>query len=171
MTRVEVLCEVRTRCAREAPTRRRYTDSVTRNGARALTILLFLAVLAVVEGLLPGDPSEQSSTPDATIGEYDIVYVRMPSYGDPERMLRFAVFHPARLKPGADLVLPNPHGSKDVLVAGGYGAVTDSCVAFDGEWVSSSCHDLYIVKNLPVLLDLSILASTLRIVPMGEWAR
>lgn len=67
--------------------------------------------------------------------DYDVVYVRQPRYGDAVNTLWPEVFHPARLEPGADLVLLHPDGSEEVLVAGGNGAVTDPFVSFDGEWV------------------------------------
>jgi len=62
---------------------------------------------------------------------YDIVYVRQPRYGDEVNTTWPEVFHPARLDPGADLVLLHPDGSEEVLVAGGNGGVTDPLVSFD----------------------------------------
>ncbi len=73
---------------------------------------------------------------------YDIVYVRQPRFGDDTNTLWPEIFHPARMDPGADLMLLHPDGSEEVLVAcslaaGGSGncSVTDPFVAFDGEWV------------------------------------
>ncbi len=66
---------------------------------------------------------------------YDIVYVRQPRYGDTEETIWPEVFHPARMEPGADLMLLHPDGSEELLVAGGNGAVTDPFVSFDGQWV------------------------------------
>ncbi|MFN7963862.1 MAG: hypothetical protein U0002_21540 [Thermoanaerobaculia bacterium] len=66
---------------------------------------------------------------------YDIVYVRQPRYGDSVNTIWPEVFHPARLDPGADLMLLHPNGSEEVLVAGGNGGVTDPFVSFDGQWV------------------------------------
>jgi len=66
---------------------------------------------------------------------YDIVYVRQPRYGDDTNTTWPEVFHPARIDPGADLMLLHPDGTEEVLVAGGDGAVTDPFVSFDGEWV------------------------------------
>ena len=66
---------------------------------------------------------------------YDIVYVRQPRFGDNQNTTWPEVFHPARLEPGADLVLLHPDGSEEVLVAGGFGAVTDPFVSFDATWV------------------------------------
>jgi|CXWL01.1.fsa_nt_gi hypothetical protein len=67
--------------------------------------------------------------------DYDIVYVRQPRFGDAQSTLWPEVFHPARLEPGADLVLLHPNGTEEVLVAGGNGAVTDPYVSFDAQWV------------------------------------
>lgn len=67
--------------------------------------------------------------------DYDIVYVRQPRFGDTQSTLWPEVFHPARLEPGADLVLLHPNGTEEVLVAGGNGAVTDPYVSFDAQWV------------------------------------
>ena len=43
--------------------------------------------------------------------DYDIVYVRAPRFGDKTNSLWPEVFHPARLDPGADLMLLHPDGS------------------------------------------------------------
>lgn len=67
--------------------------------------------------------------------DYDVVYVRQPRYGDATNTTWPEVFHPARLDPGADLVLLHPDGSEEVLVAGGVGGVTDPFVSFDGAWI------------------------------------
>ncbi|MDX1998307.1 MAG: hypothetical protein SF066_11360 [Thermoanaerobaculia bacterium] len=67
--------------------------------------------------------------------DFDIVYVRQPRNGDSQSTIWPEVFHPARLEPGADLMLLHPNGSEEVLVAGGHGAVTDPYVSFDAEWV------------------------------------
>lgn len=66
---------------------------------------------------------------------YDIVYVRQPRFGDEVNTTWPEVFHPARIDPGADLMLLHPDGSEELLVAGGVGAVTDPFVSFDGQWV------------------------------------
>ncbi|MEZ5314037.1 MAG: hypothetical protein R2862_10525 [Thermoanaerobaculia bacterium] len=66
---------------------------------------------------------------------YDIVYVRQPRYGDSQNTIWPEVFHPARVEPGADLMLLHPDGSEEVLVAGGNGAVTDPFVSFDARWI------------------------------------
>src|SRR5678816_3926605 len=65
---------------------------------------------------------------------YDIVYVRQPRFGDNTNTIWPEVFHPARLDPGADLMLLHPDGSEEVLVAGGNGGVTDPLISFDGKW-------------------------------------
>lgn len=67
--------------------------------------------------------------------DYDIVYVRQPRYGDLQKTTWPEVFHPARIDPGADLMLLHADGSEEVLVAGGNGAVTDPFVSFDGQSV------------------------------------
>src|SRR5688572_27026698 len=65
---------------------------------------------------------------------YDIVYVRQPRLGDNTNTIWPEVFHPARLDPGADLMLLHPDGTEEVLVAGGPGSVTDPFISFDGRW-------------------------------------
>ncbi|MFO1495419.1 MAG: hypothetical protein U1F26_12280 [Lysobacterales bacterium] len=66
---------------------------------------------------------------------YDIVYVRQPRQGDQGFTWWPEVFHPARLDPGADLMLLHPDGSEELLVAGGNGSVTDPVLSFDGQRV------------------------------------
>ena len=66
---------------------------------------------------------------------YDVVYVRQPRFGDNANSTWPEVFHPARIDPGADLMLLHPNGTEEVLVAGGNGAVTDPFVSFDAQWV------------------------------------
>lgn len=75
-----------------------------------------------------------SIAPAAAVN-YDIVYVRQPRYGDTINTLWPEVFHPARIDPGADLMLLHPDGSEEVLVAGGNGSVTDPVLSFDAQWV------------------------------------
>lgn len=72
--------------------------------------------------------------PVAAAVSYDIVYVRAPRFGDNENSTWPEVFHPARLDPGADLMLLHPDGSEEVLVRGGDGAVTDPFLSFDAQW-------------------------------------
>lgn len=92
----------------------------------ALRRLSVAALLAAVVG-----------SPAAAVApvDYDVVYVRQPRYGDDVNTTWPEVFHPARLDPGADLVLLHPGGSEEVLVEGGNGSVTDPMVSFDGQWV------------------------------------
>lgn len=66
---------------------------------------------------------------------YDVVYVRQPRFGDTTNTTWPEVFHPARIDPGADLMLLHPDGTQEVLVAGGIGSVTDPFVSFDAQWV------------------------------------
>jgi hypothetical protein len=73
--------------------------------------------------------------PLAQAVDYDIVYVRQPRYGDDVNTIWPEVFHPARLDPGADLMLLHPDGSEEVLVAGGNGGATDPFVSFDAQFV------------------------------------
>jgi hypothetical protein len=70
----------------------------------------------------------------AQVVPYDIVYVRQPRFGDNTNTTWPEVFHPARIDPGADLMLLHPDGSEEVLVAGGNGAVTDPFLSFDAQW-------------------------------------
>jgi len=65
---------------------------------------------------------------------YDIVYVRQPRFGDTNNTIWPEVFHPARLDPGADLMLWRTNGTEELLVAGGNGGVTDPFLSFDGQW-------------------------------------
>ena len=71
----------------------------------------------------------------ATAVTYDVVYVRQPRFGDNANSTWPEVFHPARIDPGADLMLLHPNGTEELLVAGGNGAVTDPFVSFDAQWV------------------------------------
>ncbi len=71
----------------------------------------------------------------AQIPSYDIVYVRQVRFGDNTNTIWPEVFHPARMDPGADLMLLHPDGSEEILVDGGIGGVTDPFVSFDGKWV------------------------------------
>lgn len=66
--------------------------------------------------------------------DYDLIYVRQPRFGDNSNTTWPEVFHPARIDPGADLMLRHPDGSEEVLVAGGDGAVTDPFLSFDAQW-------------------------------------
>jgi len=73
-----------------------------------------------------------SAVAGATQPTYDIVYVRQPRFGSATNTTWPEVAHPARIDPGADLMLLHPDGSEELLVAGGNGAVTDPFVSFDG---------------------------------------
>ncbi len=66
---------------------------------------------------------------------YDIVYVRMPRFGDNTNTRWPEVFDPIRMEPGADLMLLHPDGTEEVLFPGGNGSAVDPYVSFDGEWV------------------------------------
>ncbi|MBN8481651.1 MAG: hypothetical protein J0L88_08690 [Xanthomonadales bacterium] len=88
------------------------------------------SLLVVLAVLLPEAVAAAQASRD-----YDIVYVRQARFGDNENTTWPEVFHPARLDPGADLMLLHPDGSEEVLVAGGNGGVTDPFVSFDAEYV------------------------------------
>ena len=92
-------------------------------------------VVTVVSMLCALATSLPCATPAAGALPYDVVYVRQPRYGDATNTTWPEVFHPARIDPGADLMLLHPDGSEEVLVAGGIGAVTDPFVSFDAQWV------------------------------------
>ncbi len=75
--------------------------------------------------------------------DYDIVYVRQARFGDMVNTTWPEIFHPARLDPGADLMLLHPDGSEEVLVDCEVCGVTDPMVSFDANWVYYSLfHDL-----------------------------
>jgi hypothetical protein len=65
---------------------------------------------------------------------YDLIYVRQPRFGPETNTIWPEVFHPARLDPGADLILLHTNGTEEVLIAGENGSVTDPMVSFDAEW-------------------------------------
>jgi hypothetical protein len=88
---------------------------------KAVLSLCALLVLAVSASAVPAV-------------NYDIIYVRQARFGDTTNTLWPEVFHPARLDPGADLMLLHPDGSEEVLVAGGNGGVTDPFLSFDARW-------------------------------------
>jgi hypothetical protein len=80
---------------------------------------------------------------------YDIVYVRQPRFGNNTNTLWPEVFHPARLDPGADLMLLHTNGTEEVLVAGGLGSVTDPFISFDAQW----CYYAYFTNLQPSQLN------------------
>ena len=67
--------------------------------------------------------------------DYDIVYVRQPRFGDNQNTTWPEIFHPARIDPGADLVLLHPDGSEEILVNCTDCSVTDPFISFDGQWI------------------------------------
>lgn len=88
--------------------------------------------------------------------DYDIVYVRQVRFGDDHNTEWPETFNPAKMDPGADLVLLHPDGSEEVLVDCDTCGVTDPVVSFDAKWVYYSLfHDLTRVntqrKNLPLM--------------------
>ncbi len=88
--------------------------------------------------------------------DYDIVYVRQVRFGDDTNTTWPEVFHPAKMDPGADLVLLHPDGSEEILVDCMICGVTDPFVSFDAQWVFYSLfHDLTQLNtqrgNLPLL--------------------
>ncbi len=75
--------------------------------------------------------------------DYDIVYVKQARFGDMVNTTWPEIFHPARMDPGADLMLLHPDGSEEVLVDCETCGVTDPVVSFDAQWVYYSLfHDL-----------------------------
>jgi hypothetical protein len=110
---------------------------------RRVRVLTALAMLALIGcGGSGGGGSQTTGAggggppgPPPLYGAYDIVYVRQPRYGDATETTWPEVFHPARLEPGANLMLLHPDGTEEVLVTGGNGAVTDPFVSFDAQWV------------------------------------
>jgi len=75
--------------------------------------------------------------------DYDIVYVRQARFGDLDNTIWPEIFHPARLDPGADLMLLHPDGTEEVLVDCTDCGVTDPFVSFDAQWVYYSLfHNL-----------------------------
>lgn len=71
----------------------------------------------------------------AGVVDYDIVYVRQARFGDLDNTLWPEIFHPARMDPGADLMLLHPDGTEEVLVDCTDCGVTDPYVSFDAQWV------------------------------------
>jgi hypothetical protein len=114
---------------------------LTREGKRLVSPLISFLVLFL--GLF----ASLSSTLAAVVN-YDIVYVRQPRYGDNTNTIWPEVFHPARLDPGADLILLHPDGSEELLVAGGNGGVTDPFISFDGQSATiTNESQLVLIKN------------------------
>lgn len=77
--------------------------------------------------------------------DYPIVYVRTPRQGDKVKSQWAEIAHPVSMDAGGDLMLLQPDGSEEVLVAGGKGSITDPVISFDGEWVIySHIHDMQV---------------------------
>jgi hypothetical protein len=123
---------------------------------RSATLLLGLALFIGVSGFgAPARAAEGKSakeslnldppaiaTDSSVKYDYPIVYVRLVRAGHKPKMWAQAGV-PLVMNPGADLMLLQPDGREEVLVAGGKGSVTDPMVSFDGEWVYYSLfHDL-----------------------------
>jgi len=81
--------------------------------------------------------------------DYDVVYVRQVRFGNNTNTIWPEVFHPARLDPGADLMLLRTNGTEEVLVAGGLGSVTDPFISFDAQW----CYYAYFPNLQPSELN------------------
>ncbi len=120
------------------------SDATTRDADASTTDASGDASTLPNGGLRPppaGDPAPPSGPPPGTPAEtptgiyYDIVYVRMPRFGDDTRVDMPEVKDPINIEAGSDLMLLHPDGSEEVLVAGGDGAVTDPYVSFDGRSV------------------------------------
>lgn len=87
---------------------------------------------------------------------YDIVYVRVPRYGDGsqpgDRVPRMPdVANALALEPGSELMLLRSNGEEEVLVsAGPVGAILDPSMSFDGGTVYySACPDVTPIAGLP----------------------
>ena len=82
---------------------------------------------------------------DSVTWDYPIVYVRTPRQGDDVKSQWAEIAHPVSMDPGGDLMLLQPDGSEEVLVAGGKGSITDPVISLDGQWVIySHLHDLQV---------------------------
>ena len=90
------------------------------------------------------------AAPGANTVSYDIAYVRAPRADDVRQMPMPDVTNPARLAPGADLMLLHPDGTEEVLVAGGLGSVTDPFISFDAQW----CYYAYFPNLQPDHLNM-----------------
>jgi hypothetical protein len=107
---------------------------------------LALLVTSIGAGLWASEPraflsARQTYRPGRV--DYDIVYVRQPRFGDSGATIWPEVVHPARIDPGADLMLLRPDGREELLFRGGDGSVTDPFVSFDGRAVYFSYfHDV-----------------------------
>lgn len=101
----------------------------------ALLAALLVGVVVGCGGGSAEGPDVLGQPPPWEGGDYDIVYVRQPRFGDDVNTTWPEVFHPARLDPGADLMLLRADGTEERLVEGGNGSVTDPFVSFDAKWV------------------------------------
>src|SRR6267378_768462 len=117
------------RAARHEPGSDAGHDGCTPAGAmRCARTCRMLLLLAMMAGAGADAIASAAAVP------YDVVYVRQPRYGNATNTIWPEVFHPARIDPGADLMLLHANGSEEVLVAGGNGSVTDPFISFDGQW-------------------------------------
>ncbi|MGY8769132.1 MAG: HzsA-related protein [Pirellulales bacterium] len=75
--------------------------------------------------------------------DFPIIYVRVPRKGDNEKSTWTEIAHPVLMDSGGDLMLLQPDGSEEVLVASGKGSITDPVVSLDAQWVFyTHIHDL-----------------------------
>src|SRR5947208_2953750 len=88
-----------------------WTAENVRFSGKAVLSVFCMAIMAT-SGFFAGDVR-------AAAISYDIVYVRQARYGDNTATIWPEVFHPARMEPGADLMLLHPDGTEEVLVAAG----------------------------------------------------
>lgn len=110
-----------------------------------------LLLISIIIGLIPSKIVHAGNTVD-----FDIVYVRQARFGDEVNTIWPEIFHPARMDPGADLMLLHPDGSEEILVDCEVCGVTDPFISFDAQWVYYSVfHDLTQLNsqrgNLPLL--------------------
>jgi hypothetical protein len=111
------------------------------NGSVALAVLAVLSAVAQKKDEKrfagPLDMEVPHVSKDNSVKlDYPIVYVRAPRPTKDGRSKWAEVGDPRSLEPGADLVVLQPNGKEEVLVAAkGNEAVADPYVSFDAEWV------------------------------------
>src|SRR4051794_1278040 len=116
---------------------------LTRPLAVALGVCLAAALFAADKALPPDklDVTPKPLASDKSVKiDYPIVYVRAPRFvkgnnGKDRPSAWPEIAHPTNIDAGYDLMLLQPDGSEEVLVAGGKGSVADPYVSFDAKWV------------------------------------
>ena len=115
--------------------------------ASATSFLSIGSSLAAEKEQLFPDPIDlriPSIHDDASIKlDFDIIYVRAPRKGDNVQSVWADISNPWVMDAGADLMLLHPDGRRELLVAGGKGAIADPVVSFDGKSIYYvHIHDL-----------------------------